>query len=276
MDDADLDWDDLRLFLAVARRGGLATAASSTGKSAPTLGRRMLALERRTGHELFRRLPRGYELTTEGEALLVKVSEVEARIAPLAADRSHRAVKVVISAGMWITRLLTTEAATLIGGDPISLRFAADDAVADITRREALIGVRNARPEGGAMAVRRTGRVRFAVYARDEAVIPWARVLGSTPSAHWVARQDAVPGDMEVTSPRSALDLARAGVARAILPTFAGDADPTLLRVSPVIEELDHDQWLVVHHEDRHLPEVRRTLDRTHALLAAVCRKHAA
>ena len=126
----------------------------------------MLALERRTSRELFRRLPRGYELTADGEALLAQVAEVEARITPLAADRSPASIRVVISAGMWVTRLLTTEAATLIGDDPVSLRFAADDARADITQREALTGVRNARPEGGAMAVRRIGRVRFAVYAR--------------------------------------------------------------------------------------------------------------
>ncbi|MBL4811132.1 MAG: LysR family transcriptional regulator, partial [Rhodobacteraceae bacterium] len=39
MNEMKFDWDDLRLFLAVAREGGLAAAAASTGKSAPTLGR---------------------------------------------------------------------------------------------------------------------------------------------------------------------------------------------------------------------------------------------
>ena len=274
MDVRDIDWDDLRLFLAVARKGGLAAAAASTGKSAPTLGRRMLALERRTGRELFRRLPRGYALTTEGEALLAHVSEIEARIAPLAADRPRASIKIVVSAGVWVTRLLTLNATVLTDGHPVSLRFAADDAVADITRREALIGVRNARPEGGALAVRRVGRVRLAVYARDDTVTRWVRVLGTTPSARWAARMDAAPGDLEVTHPRSALDLAQSGVARALLPMFVGDAEPTLHRVSPVVEDLDHDQWLVAHHEDRHIPEVRRTLDRMHTLLAGVCRGH--
>jgi hypothetical protein len=37
MDETKFDWDDRRLFLAVAREGGLAAAAGSTGKSAPTL-----------------------------------------------------------------------------------------------------------------------------------------------------------------------------------------------------------------------------------------------
>lgn len=275
MDEKSQDWDDLRLFAAVARKGGLAAAAGSTGKSAPTLGRRMLALERRLGCELFRRLPRGYELTAKGEALLEHVAAVEAHILPLLSARSHGGIPVVLSAGVWVMRLLCTNAHALIARDPVSLRFVADDAKADIARREAMIGVRNARPDGGAMAVRRIGRVRFAVYAREETVKTWVRVLGTTPSAKWAARTDRAPGDIEVTHPRSALDLALAGTARALLPTFVGAAEASLRRVSPYIEELDHDQWLVTHHEDRYLPEVRRIIDRTHALLADVCMQHA-
>lgn len=86
---------------------------------------------------------------------------------------------------------------------------------------------------------------------------------------------DKAPGDIEVTHPRSALDLVLAGIARAVLPTFVGDAEPSLQRISTIIEELDHDQWLVAHHEDRHLPVVRRTIDRTYEALEAICRAHA-
>ena len=53
MDETSAGWDDLHLFLAVAREGGLSPAARATGRSAATLGRRMLALERAMGRELF-------------------------------------------------------------------------------------------------------------------------------------------------------------------------------------------------------------------------------
>lgn len=49
MSEAKAGWDDLHLFLAVAREGGLSPAARATGRSAATLGRRMLALERAMG-----------------------------------------------------------------------------------------------------------------------------------------------------------------------------------------------------------------------------------
>ena len=76
---------------------------------------------------------------------------------------------------------------------------------------------------------------------------------------------------IEVTTPQSALELAIAGTARAVLPTFIGDTQPQLTMVSNRIEELHHDQWLVTHHEDRFLPEVRRVIDRTYVILKDIC-----
>ena len=77
MNEKKMNWDDLKLFLAVARTGGLSAASHATGKSAPTLGRRMQALERATGEELFHRQARGYELTEQGNALLIKLTDLE-------------------------------------------------------------------------------------------------------------------------------------------------------------------------------------------------------
>lgn len=71
----------------------------------------------------------------------------------------------------------------------------------------------------------------------------------------------------EVTSPRTSLDLALIGQGIALLPTFIGDASPSLIRKGGTIEELAHDQWVVVHQDDRKLAEVRRTLDRLFAVL---------
>lgn len=73
-----------------------------------------------------------------------------------------------------------------------------------------------------------------------------------------------------MTSPRNALDLALAGTARAVLPTFIGSEINELKQVSALIDELEHEQWLVTHHEDRFVPEVRRVIDRTYAVLKEI------
>ncbi|MEO1704328.1 MAG: LysR family transcriptional regulator [Pseudomonadota bacterium] len=248
---SETNWDDLRLFLAVARQSGLAGAARVTGSSAPTLGRRMLALEARLGAALFERHARGYALTSEGEKLLARAERAEAEIAPLLA--SERPPLIKVSAGAWMTWLLCRHTERF--PSTARLRFIAAEHKLDIARREAVIGIRNARPVEVGLAARRVGQVRFAVYGPRRA--PWAAVQGPTPSAAWVGAQDGPT--IEVSHPRTALDLAQAGAARAVLPTFVGDAHPDLRR-GKTIEALTHDQWLVSHHEARHDAEVRKLL----------------
>jgi len=111
--------------------------------------------------------------------------------------------------------------------------------------------------------------VHFAPYARPDAPRRWIRALSDTPSGRWLAKHAGTDAICEVTAPRNALDLALAGVGQALLPTFIGDAQPTLTRTAPPIAELSSGQWLVTHNDDRHLPEVRRVIDRLYTLFTA-------
>lgn len=261
------DWDDLRLFLAVARHSGLAGATASTGKSAATLGRRVLALERRLGLELFVRTPRGYTLTDAGADLLAEATALEARIRPMLDKADNQPSVVTVSAGAWVSHLLCCNMGRILGEDTTALRFVAADHVLDILHREAQIGIRNQRPEGRGLAGRRTGRVAFAVYGIAPEVSAWALPLTNTPSARWLKSTMPPAPVIEVSHPRNALDLTLAGQTRAVLPTFIANRHDTLIPLSEPIDELAHDQWLVTHHEDRFLPDVRRTIDRIHTVL---------
>jgi DNA-binding transcriptional LysR family regulator len=62
--------DDLRFFLAVARRGRLTLAAAYLGVDHTTVSRRIVALERALGQRLFDRTTRGWQLTESGRHLL--------------------------------------------------------------------------------------------------------------------------------------------------------------------------------------------------------------
>jgi len=178
MNEKMLAWDDMQLFLSVARDGGLSAAARSTGRSAATLGRRMLALER--------------------------------------------------------------------------------------------IGFRNARPREAALAGRKVARVEFVPYGTRDAPDSWIRVMADTASARWLAKMVGDDAICEVTAPRNGPDLALQGVGLALLPSFIGDSQPGLQRRGHPVAELSHDQWIVTHQDDRHLPEVRQTLKRLYAVLDAV------
>ena len=72
-----LDWDDLRVFLALARERTLSAAARKLQVDQSTVGRRLAALEKAAGARLFERTPSGYALTAAAESVLEQVEQIE-------------------------------------------------------------------------------------------------------------------------------------------------------------------------------------------------------
>lgn len=272
MNETSIEWSDLNLFLAVARGGGLAAGAKISRLSPPTLGRHMVRLEHAIGEALFDRLPRGYELTEAGRDLLAEAEAVEGHILNIQRRRNARNahLPVHISAGTWMMRFLAVHVSD-IRTEGVRLVFSASESRHHIGRREATIGLRNSRPDEPGLAARRTTRVAFASYATASAAAgnDWIATAAQTPSANWVRthKQDHIT--LEVSNPRLLLDLARQGAGHVILPRFVGDAESDLVRCGENIPGLSHDQWLVVHGEDRNQPPVRRTLDLIAGLIVA-------
>ena len=68
-----MDWDDVRVFLAVAREGSMRAAGRALGLSQPTIARRLAAFEAGFGGQaLFDRLPEGVRLNAAGEQLSLR------------------------------------------------------------------------------------------------------------------------------------------------------------------------------------------------------------
>src|SRR6516165_6560499 len=73
-----MDWDDVRVFLAVAREGSMRAAGRALGLSQPTIARRLAAFEAGFGGpSLFDRLPEGLQLNAAGELLVPAAESVE-------------------------------------------------------------------------------------------------------------------------------------------------------------------------------------------------------
>ena len=69
-------------------------------------------------------------------------------VAPIEAIGGRAAASIVkISAGTWVTHLLCNQVDQLVGEGRVSLRFISADHILDIGHREAIIGIRNKRPE---------------------------------------------------------------------------------------------------------------------------------
>ena len=161
-----LDWDDLRLFLAVARAGGLSAAAAGTGSSPATLGRRMTALERAIGTRLFRRRRDGYDLTEQGRDLLARSADAESAVLSIERWSVEAPMPAIrIAGGAWTSAFLAAHAERLAGQMPrLSIDILTGAGLVDLLRREADLGIRNRRPTTLGLAGRRLGPVTFAIY----------------------------------------------------------------------------------------------------------------
>ncbi|MBL8581545.1 MAG: LysR family transcriptional regulator, partial [Rhizobiaceae bacterium] len=73
-----MNWDDVRIFLAVARAGQILGAAKRLDLNHATVSRRIAALEEALRAKLFRRLTTGSELTAAGERFLAIAERMEA------------------------------------------------------------------------------------------------------------------------------------------------------------------------------------------------------
>src|SRR5881275_1732350 len=91
-----MDWDDVRVFLAVARGGSMRAAGRALGLSQPTIARRLAAFEAGFGGQpLFDRLPEGLRLNAAGEQLVPEAESVEDAVLTL--ERRRAAASPVLS-----------------------------------------------------------------------------------------------------------------------------------------------------------------------------------
>lgn len=279
----DFSWDDLRLFLDVARLGGLSAATETTRLSAATLGRRVTALERQVGEPLFHRSQTGYRLTQAGEDLLNRAEDVEAAMLSLKRWKEGAIGERVVrlSAGSWTSMFVAGHIGEVwTVEDRFGLEFVTAMQKVDIGRRNADLGIRNQRPTEQWLAGRLIGKVAYAIYSGRELIngikagyfVGIAGGGGQTHSARWI---EARYGDRIAVRGNDAIsvrELVANGAGLSVLPCFVGDSDARLVRVAPPIAELETDQWLVSHHEARHEPVVHTVAER----IAALMRQNAA
>src|SRR3954470_10698375 len=274
----DANWDDLRVFLTLAREGTLSTAAKSLGVSHPTVARRVQALEKQIGARLFERLPDRFVPTAAGEELLADTEAMEK--AALSINRRSAGLSdtvsgvVRLSAGeamaAWLARHLPELRRSL---KQIEFELTASHTLANLSRREADLLIREQVPDLGGIVARKLGRVAYAIYghralARSKAdlkSLPWIGFDDDhayMPGQAWL--HDLLGGAKPVIRGNNWLVLregCRAGAGLAVLPCYLGDADPQLHRIGSVLPEVFADQWLLVHRDLRALPRVRAVMD---------------
>src|ERR1700751_783127 len=271
-----LDWNDARIFLAVARHGSLRAAGRALGISQPTIGRRIAAFEAVFGGPtLFDRLPEGLRLNEAGAALLPIAEQLED--AALSLERHRAAASSVlsgtvrISVGEWAAAFLSHHVGSSSENPPpsgITLELVETMQTANLARREADLAVRHYPPESGDLYVSKLGVFAGAVYgrigteARDWVTYPEEQGHFPMPRCgepHVRGAGAAVA--FRATDMPMHLTAIRSGAGRGILPCFIADEDPLLERVAPPVPETSCEVWLIVRRDLRRAACVRAIMD---------------
>jgi DNA-binding transcriptional LysR family regulator len=277
-----LDWNDVRIFLALVRTGSVAAAAISLAVSEATVGRHLVALEENLGARLFERLPNRLALTEFGSeiATIAKTMEGSARaLARFAQDRIlRREDDIRITATTSVSLFLASRLSVLRTAAPTArIEILNTRTQLDIDRDEADIALRMRKPPNmGDFAVRRIGKIAFSLYAsptylegRDpaEAVIIGGRPDGQSRQAKWLEKTGAGrPAALWLAEVPLRLAAARDNQGAALLPCFLGDRDPGLQRLMSPPADLSEDVYLLLPHGRRQRPRVRALADALIAL----------
>jgi DNA-binding transcriptional LysR family regulator len=273
------DPDDLRYLLALERQGSLLGAARALGVDKATVIRQVEAAEQAMGVPLVARSSRGWSLTPAGSSCAAAAAQIEELLAQVHAglQAGREAVGVVrLTAPSFFARQF------LIPGlgdfhrrwPQVDLRLVTSNALLDLGKREADIGIRNVRPDVGRFVARRLGRLGHAVYAAptylERAGAPTREALGGhhllgyehrtvyQDELQWLA--DALPVALRVTDTLTLLEGARAGLGIAVLPCAVGDADAGLVKLDALGKGYD-EIGCVYPEELRDAPRLRAVVD---------------
>src|SRR5271163_2416796 len=280
-----MDWDDVRMFLAVAREGSMRAAGRALGLSQPTIARRLAAFEATFGGpSLFDRLPEGLRLNAAGEQLVPAAESVEDAVLTL--ERRRAAASPMLSgtvrvstgecAAGFLARCLSGSTTTgLPSGITLELVFESGQ-TANLARREADMALRHQPPESGDFYISKAGTFACAVYRRrgadTDSWVTYTEEQAHYAPARWVQRQieeTRKPVALRASSMLMHLEAIRAGTGRGILPCYVGDGHPLLERLTAPIPEIAAEYWIIVHRDLRRAACVRAAIDWVKALFAA-------
>lgn len=272
-----LNWDDVRIFLTLARAGSLSTAARSLQVEHTTVARRIDQLEQALGMRLFDRLPRGWLLTSEGEQLSLRAGQMEEQALEFMREAAGGAplsgtVRLSVLPSLGQHFLLPRLCEMHQRWSSVTLELVVEARLVALSRREADLALRVGRPRDAGLAARLLGSMHYGLYGRagyaaGREPAHW-RFIGYDESlAHSAEQQwlDRYRGQRAYAFRANTLalqrDAARAGLGLAVLPHFMGRADPELTWLAAEPSPAPRELWLVVHPDVRRSPRVRLIAD---------------
>lgn len=228
---AELNWDDCRIFLALARERTLSAAARQLDVGVATMSRRIERMERALKLPLFLRTQAGYSLTDQGENILLRAEAVELSMQQMQQEaRDHTQIRGLV-------RLTTIESlvgpfivpalAPLLRANPeLDVEILFSTTTLNLHRHDADLALRMVRPEHGHLRVRQLAIMGFGLYGpRDgeppQRMIAWPEAVSLGVLQQWsVAFTPPKMPRLTVNTIAGQVEAVKQGTGIAVLPHF--------------------------------------------------------
>lgn len=274
-----MDWDSLRVFLAVARAGQFIGAARQLKLDHATVGRRITALERALKARLFERRTTGVFLTEAGTKLLVAAERVESEVLQVQAELSDTdvelagTVRIGAPDGLSTFHLARCFADFMRRHPAITIQLVPMPQTLSLARREVDIVVVLEKPEAGRFVARKLTDYSLGIYATQAYLDAFGvpdkvealsrhRLIGyvedyAYSSALGYVRElyGGAPTRFESASAVGQLEAIRAGLGLGVAHDYIARHFPELRRVLPE-RRAERSYWIVIHEDLRQLGRV--------------------
>lgn len=274
------DWDDMRVFLAVARARKIAPAARTLGLDPTTLTRRIGRLEKALGAQLFELRQGERVLSEQGQAMLAHAERLEsASLAAMeeATGKSRTVtgqvrLSVAEGFGTWV---LAPGLASFHARHPgIRLDLISASGFLNPSKREADMALMLARPQRGRLTLQRLGDYRLHLYAApaylEQRGMPERPadllnhiLIGYVPDFIFSPELDylnevhsGLEAHLRATSINIQHRMIAEGAGIGILPDFIGRRDAMLQPLLADAVQITRSFWLVIHEDLRKLPRI--------------------
>jgi len=275
-----MQWDDLKIFLAVARDGSISGAAKRLGVQHSTVSRRLRSLEESLATPLLERKTSGYELTEAGDELKLSASKIEVQI--LEFEGAMGGQESGVSGELKVTAINNMASSILMPMftsfsaqyPDIELHVQVSNKFVRLAERDADIAIRLTNAPPDTLIGTRLVTVASTVYGgldycadvrEGAAKEKWLGIECCGFHMGWT-KEVCPEQDHNLFVDDTLLTLAalRHGAGLAYLPCFMGDSDPSLVRFCPPERQHDLGLWLLYHRDLRRTKRVR--LFREHML----------
>jgi molybdate transport repressor ModE-like protein len=264
-----MNWDDLRLFLAVARTGSISGAAKQLDVQHSTVSRRMRQLEEQLGARLIERKKSGYELTQAGEDVKEAADRIEREV--LGVDGALLGKDTTLVGPLRITAINNMASSVFMPmfasfsekHPQVELHIMVSNSDASLAQREADVAIRLTNSPPDTLIGKRIVTVASTIYG-SRSYLERLRQHGGEPK--WIGvdccefhrswtKQSCGEQAHHFISDDTLLTLAaiREGVGVSILPCFMADTDPLLERYCEPNPAYNLGLWVLLH------PDLKRT-----------------